>query len=95
MKYTFNMENTLNQEVIIGWYNWNDGNTDPLYAKEYTISAKGHSRVDAFENVCIQIDVFNANKDPLLKGTWMRFYAAKRNMKIIQENGVTAIVYVD
>jgi hypothetical protein len=32
MKYTFNMENTLNQEVIIGWYNWKDGSTDPLYA---------------------------------------------------------------
>lgn len=95
MKYTFNMENTLNEEVKIGWYNWNDGNTNPIYAKEYKISAGGHQQIDAFENVVIQIDVFNANKNPLLKGTWMRFYAAKRNMKIVQDNGVTSIVYTN
>jgi hypothetical protein len=89
------MENTLNQEVVIGWYNWNDGNTNPAYAKTYKISGGGHQRIDAYQNVVIQIDVFNTDKKPLLKGTWRRFYAATRNMKIVQNNGNISIVYND
>ncbi|AUC83591.1 hypothetical protein [Lacinutrix sp. Bg11-31] len=92
MKYTFNMENTLNEEVIVSWYDWNDG-THGISAANYNISANGHQKIDALENVVIQISVFKANNNPLLNGIWMNFYATKRNMKIVQNNGVTSIEY--
>lgn len=92
MKYTFNMENTLNEEVIVSWYDWNDG-SHAISAANYNISANGHQKIDALENVVIQISVYKANNDPLLNGKWMNFYATKRNMKIVENNGVTAIEY--
>ncbi|WP_299889384.1 hypothetical protein [uncultured Lacinutrix sp.] len=95
MKYTFNMENTLDEEVTVGWFDWNDGKESPIYAKKYKISAKGHQQIDAYENVVIQISVFDAKNNPLLNGRWRNFYATKRNMKIVQNNGATSIVYTN
>lgn len=94
MAYTFNMENTLNEEVIVSWYDWND-NSHAKSAANYNISANGHKSINALDNVVIQISVFKANNNPLLDGKSMNFYATKRNMKIVQNNGVTSIVYTD
>ncbi|WAC01724.1 hypothetical protein N7U66_17765 [Lacinutrix neustonica] len=94
MAYTFNMENTLNEEVIVKWYDWND-DTHGISAANYNISANGHKSIDAKNNVVIQISVFKANNNPLLDGKSMNFYATKRNMKIVENNGVTSIAYTD
>ena len=86
------MENTLNEEVIVSWYDWNDG-SHGISAANYNISAKGHKTIDALANVVIQISVFKTNNNPLLDGKQMNFYATNRNMKIVQNNGVTSIEY--
>lgn len=92
MAYTFNMKNTLNEDVIISWYDWNDG-SHIKSAANITISANGNETINAKENVVIQICVYKTNNDPLLDGIWNNFYATKRNMEIVQKDGVTSIEY--
>lgn len=94
MDYKFNMQNTINEPVIIKWYDWNDG-SHLIAKKSYNISSDGHVQVDALQNVTVQISVFQEDGSPLLDGIWRNFYASKRNMKIVQENGVTSIEYAD
>ena len=92
MAYSFNMHNTLNEDVIVSWYDWND-DTHRKSAANIPISSSGHVPIDALNNVVIQISVYKKDNTPLLNGIQMDFYATKRNMKIVQNNGVTAIEY--
>lgn len=86
------MENHLSEDVIISWYDWNDG-SHIKSAANYTIRTGDHETINALHNVVIQISVYKTNNEPLLDGIWMNFYATKRNMKIVNENGVTSIQY--
>jgi hypothetical protein len=88
------MQNTLSEEVIVSWYDWNDGRHWKS-AANINISANGNQTIDALNNVVIQISVYKTNDDPLLDGIWMNFYATKRNMKIVEHNGVTSIEYTN
>ena len=92
MSYSFNMQNTLNEDIIISLYYWNDG-THVKSAENINISAGGHQTITPPQDPVVQISVYKKNNSPLLDGKWMNFYATKRNMKVVQKNGVTSIEY--
>lgn len=91
MAYVFNMLNTTGKEIIVYWYDWNDS-SHAISAGKYPISSKGNQDINAKQNVVIQMDLYDG-KNKVLGGIWDNFYATKRPMQIVENNGIYSIEY--